>query len=439
MPKKARAVRKNAGDYSIHSLLIHGRARDEHWDYRHHVVPPLSSSSTYRLEGASRGARGFAEFAKEEHDPRKRRKAPIYIYDRLAEPTRDMLEESLAIAEQGEAAVTFATGMAAIAAALGICVFSGQHVVAHRVIYGSTYSLMTQWFPKYKIGTSFVDFTHAGALERAIHSNTRAVYLETPANPNLQLVDLAEVKRVVDAANAKRKERQRIRIIVDNTFATPFCQRPLTFGADLVVHSLTKNICGFGTDMGGAVIGSYHDQSALLSYRKDFGGVLSPKGAWPILVHGVPTLSLRVRHQERTAQEVALFLEQHPKVEQVLYPGLPSFQQYELARRQMVDFDGNFAPGNMLYFIVKGSLAQARHRAEKLIDRLARGAYTITLAVSLGQIRTLVEHPSSMTHSAVPLNRQIKEGIDPGGVRMSIGLEDPRDIIQDLRKALAKV
>ncbi|MCW8130790.1 MAG: PLP-dependent transferase [Planctomycetota bacterium] len=435
--KKAKPPSPDA--YSIHSQLIHGRSRDEHWDYRHHVVPPLSSSSTYRLEGASRGARGFAEFAQEQHDPEKRRKAPIYIYDRLAEPTRDMLEEALALSEQGQACVTFATGMAAIAAALGICVFSGHHIAAHRTIYGSTYSLMTQWFPKLKISTTFADFTRPGALERALRPTTRAIYLESPANPNLQLVDIAAARRAADAVNAKRRERDRIRIVVDNTFATPFCQRPLTLGADLVVHSLTKNICGFGTDMGGAAIGSYRDQSALLSYRKDFGGVLSPKGAWPILVHGVPTLSLRVRHQERTAHEVAGFLEQHPAIARVLYPGLPTFPQYELARRQMVDYDGNFAPGNMVYFIVKGPHAKARARAERLIDRLARDAYTITLAVSLGQVRTLVEHPSSMTHSSVPLDKQVKEGIDPGGVRISIGLEDPRDLIQDLRKALAGI
>lgn len=425
--------------YSIHSLLIHGRMRDEHWDYRHHVVPPLSSSSTYRLEDASRGAQGFAEFAQEQQDPQKRRKAPIYIYDRLAEPTRDMLEEALAFAEHGEAAVAFATGMAAVAAAFGVTARAGEHIVAHRVLYGSTYSLLTEWLPRFGIKSSFIDCSRPGALKKAIRGNTRVVYLESPCNPNLELVDIATVREAVDQANRRRKGRQKICIIVDNTFATPFCQRPLALGADMVVHSLTKNICGFGTDMGGAVVCDRHRQAELLGYRKDFGGVLSPKAAWPILVYGLPTLALRVKQQEQIAQEVARFLEQHPKVHEVRYPGLPSFPQFELARRQMVDYDGNFAPGHMLYFILKGAHAQARRRAEKLIDRLARDAYTITLAVSLGQIRTLVEHPSSMTHSAVPLADQIKEGIDPGGVRMSIGLEDPRDLIQDLRRALAKV
>ena len=434
MAKNARGHRR---EYSIHSQLIHGRARDEHWDYRHHVVPPLSSSTAYRLEDAARGARGFAEFAKEELRPAMRHRAPIYIYDRLAEPTRDMLEEALAFAEHGEAAVTFATGMAAIAAAFGVTVASGEHLVAHRVLYGSTYSLLAQWFPRYRIGVTMADLLQPETLRRALRPKTRVVYFESPANPNMQLVDFSIVRRVVDAANARRPARARIQIVVDNTFATPFCQRPLALGADLVVHSLTKNICGFGTDMGGAVVGARRFLGPLLSYRKDFGGVLSPKAAWPILVYGLPTLSLRVRHQERTALEVAQFLERQPRIKAVRYPGLKSFPQGELARRQMIDYDGNFAPGTMLYFILAGAPVQARRRAEKLIDRLARNAYTVTLAVSLGQIRTLVEHPSSMTHAAVPLAQQVREGIDPGGVRMSIGLESARDILRDLERALA--
>ncbi|GMV79228.1 MAG: O-succinylhomoserine sulfhydrylase [Planctomycetota bacterium] len=423
---------------SLYSRLIHGRARDEHWDYRHHVVPPQSSSTAYRLEDAARGARGFAEFAHEE-DPDKRRKAPIYIYDRLAEPTRDMLEEVLAESERGEIAVTFATGMAAIAAGLGVTVQGGEHIVADQVLYGSTYSLLTEWLPKYGIRTTFVDLSHPERLARVVTPKTRAVYFESPANPNLKLIDIRAVRQAVDALNRRRKGRERIRILVDNTFATPFCQRPLEHGVDLSIQSLTKNICGFGTDMGGAVIGARAFRGPLLSYRKDFGGVLSPKAAWPILVYGLPTLALRVRHQEATALEVARFLEEHAKIDRVRYPGLSSFPQHDLARRQMLDYDGRFAPGSMLYFVLKGAPAAARKKAEKLIDRLAREAYTVTLAVSLGQVRTLVEHPSSMTHSSVPLAKQLKEGIDPGGVRISIGLESARDLIGDLAAALRKV
>ena len=437
-PHNAAKPSERTPPYSIDSLLIHGKARDKHWDYSHHVVPPLSSSTSYRLDSAARGAKGFAEFGgdPEAGEPRD---APIYIYDRLAEPTRDMLEEALAIAEHGEIAVTFATGMAAVAAALSICVESGQHIVAHRVLYGSTYSLMANWLPKFKISVSLTSLNDEKSFARAIRKNTRVVYFETPSNPNLELIDMAGVKRVVEAANTRRKPGDRIHILVDNTFASPFCQRPLEHGVDLVIQSMTKNICGFGTDMGGAVIGARKYLPHLLSYRKDFGGVLSPKAAWPILVYGLSTLALRVKRQEGTAQAVAEFLAGHPKVKTVHYPGLPTFPQYELARRQMTDSNGDFAPGSLIYFVLKGNLAKARASAAKLIDRIARESYTITLAVSLGQVRTLIEHPSSMTHSSVPLHDQIGEGIDPGGVRLSIGLEQPGDLIRDLAHALSKI
>ena len=434
MPKKPIKKPKKADAYSMSSLLIHGYARDKHWDFRHHVVPPLSSSTAYRLDSAARGARGFAEFGAETEGGEGR--APIYIYDRLGEPTRDMLEEALATAERGEISVTFASGMAAVSAALMICCNGGDHVAAHRVIYGSTYSLLTHWLPKFNVSTALADLNIEGALKAAIQPNTRVVYFETPANPNLELIDMGAVRRAVGLANAERKPGERIHILVDNTFASPFCQRPIEHGADLVIHSLTKSICGFGTDMGGVVIGARSYLPALLSYRKDFGGVLSPKAAWPILVYGLSTLALRVKRQEQTALAVADFLAQHAKVKVVKYPGLLSFPQYGLARKQMTDYDGNFAPGSLVYFVLKGPHAKARAAAERLIDLIARASYTITLAVSLGQVRTLIEHPSSMTHSAVPLDKQVSEGIDPGGVRLSIGLEDSNDLIRDLGAAL---
>lgn len=432
----AKKKKKSAESYSLTSLLIHGQSRDKHWDYRHHVVPPMSCSTSYRLDSAARGAQGFAEFGA---DSSGEQKAPIYIYDRLGEPTRDMLEEALATAERGEIAVTFASGMAAVAAALNVCAVSDEHIVAHHVLYGSTYSLLKNWLPKFRIVSTLANLNDAQELQRSIRPNTRVVYFETPANPNLELIDIAAVKRAVDAANALRKPAQQIRILVDNTFASPFCQRPIEHGVDLVIHSLTKGICGFGTDMGGVVIGARRFLPSLLSYRKDFGGVLSPKAAWPILVYGLSTMSLRVKKQEQTALAVAEFLAQHAKVAAVHYPGLPSFPQYALARRQMTDYDGNFAPGSLVYFIVKGSLTKSRKLAERLIDHIAAESYTITLAVSLGQVRTLVEHPSSMTHSSVPLDQQVHEGIDPGGVRLSIGLEEPGDLIRDLGHALKKI
>ncbi|MCA9742119.1 PLP-dependent transferase [candidate division KSB1 bacterium] len=422
-------------EYRMRTHLIHGNFESKKWDYDHHVVPPISSSATYRLGSAHRGAQGFFEFANESNDFVKH--VPIYIYNRLEEPTLDMLEENLAYAENGEICVTFATGMAAISAALGMLCEAGQEIVAHGVLYGCTYSLMTHWLPRFGIPTKFVDLTQEEELLAAISANTRVVYFETPVNPDLSLIDMAAMRRVTDRINADRPPERQIKIVVDNTFATPYCQRPLQLGADFVVHSLTKGIGGFGTDMGGAVIGPKASYGPLLMYRKDFGGVLSPKSAWNIYVYGLPTLSARMINMQKTAHRVAKFLQEQPKVEKVLYPGLESHPQFELAKKQMQNYEGKFSPGAMLYFQLKdGETVNAAERAEKLIDHIAGQAYTITLAVSLGQIKTLIESPYSMTHSALPVEDKIKRGMVPGGVRLALGLEDWHDIIEDLKDAL---
>jgi cystathionine beta-lyase/cystathionine gamma-synthase len=408
--------------YSKHSFLVHGKFMTQKWDFEHHVVPPISSSSTYRLETAERGACGFCGYT----DPkeRARRRSEIFIYDRLDEPTRAMLEERLAFVEEGDIAVCFSTGMAAIAAALGVLLRAGDEVLAHHTLYGCTYSLLTHWMPRVGVKARYVDLSNAGQLARLIGPKTRAVLYETPVNPTLELIDVAAVSEVC--------RRRKVISVVDNTFATPFCQRPLSLGADVVVHSLTKNICGFGTDMGGAVVTRRAYEGDLLLYRKDFGGVLSPKNAWPILVYGLPSLELRMRKEEQNALEVARFLEGHPKVASVSYPGLESFPQRELARRQMTDFDGTFAPSNMIYFVLKGG----DRAGARLVNHCSRHAYTITLAVSLGQIRTLIEMPTAMTHSALPAGVRRSARLKRGGVRLSVGIEDAGDIIHDLREAL---
>jgi methionine-gamma-lyase len=408
--------------------LIHGKDRSKKWDYNHHVVPPMTASATFRLEGSQRGAAGFFQFACDRINPD--REVPIYIYDRLDEPTRGMLEENLALAEGADCAVTFSTGMAAISAILGVMCQVGDEIVAHRVLYGCTYSLMTNWLPRLGVRTKFVDLNDRAALEAAITPQTRVIYCESPVNPNLELIDLAAVRAVLDG-----KGERRPKLVIDNTFATPFGQRPLTLGADVVLHSLTKGIGGFGTDMGGVVMGPAELRNLLLMYRKDFGGVLSPKAAWDFLVHGLPTLQVRMEAQQRGAQTVAAWLEQHPKVRMVRYPGLESFPQAALARRQMIDPKGNFAPGTMIYFELKDP-ARTGEPGSRVIDWIAGNAYSVTLAVSLGQVKTLIEHPFSMTHSAMPENEKVGSGVDPGGIRLSVGLEEPDDLIADLRAAL---
>jgi len=431
--------------YAIRTKLIHGTSKTAKWDFTHHVVPPISSSATFRLSSSHRGAQGFFEFACDRVDVKRR--VPIYIYDRLDEPTRGMLEENLAAAEQGDIGICFATGMAAITAAINVLVRAGDQVLAHGTLYGCTYSFLTNWAPRQGVQARFVNMRDAAAVAKAITPKTRVLYFETPVNPTLELIDIPAIRGVVEHANQGRKEHDRIHIVVDNTFATPYCQRPLALGADVVVHSLTKGIGGFGTDMGGVVIGPKWLYNLLMLYRKDYGGVLGPKAAWNILVFGLPSLAARMANMQRTALHVANFLEHHPKVERVLYPGLNSFPQRHLAEQQMTDYRGKFAPGSMIYFTLKDKKGD-NAGAERFIDHIADNAYCVTLAVSLGQVKTLIENPYSMTHSAYQAARgsagkQLEtagaRSIEPGGIRLSIGLEDRHDIIADLEKGLAVV
>jgi len=430
--------------YAIRTKLIHGTSKSSKWDFSHHVVPPMTSSATFRLSSAHRGAQGFFEFACDTVDTK--RSVPIYIYDRLDEPTRGMLEDNLAVAEGGDMALCFATGMAAISAAICVLVKAGEQVLAHQTLYGCTYSFLTNWLPRQGVTAHFADFRQPEAVAKAIRPETRVVYFETPVNPTLEQIDIAVVREVVDRANGGRKREEQMQIVVDNTFATPYCQRPMEHGAHIVVHSLTKAIGGFGTDMGGAVIGPQALHNHLMLYRKDFGGVLSPKAAWNVLVYGLPSLAARMANMQRTAMHVAKFLEHHPKVASVSYPGLADFPRRELAHKQMVDYRGKFAPGSMIYFILKGK-GGGNEAAERFINYVADKAYCVTLAVSLGQIKTLIENPYSMTHSSYAAATQgggnglelenRGQGAAPGGIRLSIGLEDRHDIISDLEQGLA--
>jgi cystathionine beta-lyase/cystathionine gamma-synthase len=355
----------------------------------------------------------------------------------MGEPTADMLQDALAIAEEGEAAVVFATGMAAIHAALYFAIDKDSEIISHNTVYGSTYTVMSNWLPRMGVKVHFCDLTDPKSFLAHVNEKTRVLFLESPVNPTLQLLDTEKIVAELNAINKNRPSDRKIISVFDNTFATPFCQRPLKHGIDVVVHSLTKGISGFGTDMGGAVITRREFWEKLICFRRDFGGTLSPMTAWHILVYGLSTLRLRMIQQQDNAMKIASFLEKHPLVEKVSYPGLPSFPQHELAKHLLRDYDGNFAPGIIIWFTVKGTSPEdSKKKGELMMDYVAENAYSITLAVSLGQIRTLIEHPGSMTHAAYPAADQIKLGIEPGGIRVAVGIENPADVIKDLERSL---
>jgi cystathionine beta-lyase/cystathionine gamma-synthase len=421
-------------EYSVPTRLIYGKAVAEEWDYSHHVIPPLTTSTSFRLDSAKRGAQGFGEIGG------TRQGKPIYVYDRMAEPNNDMLQHSLATAEEGDIAVCFATGMAAIHAASCFALEKGSEIIAHTALYGCTFSLFTNWMPKFGIKVHFCDLTDSESFLPFVNENTRVLYLESPVNPTLRLLDTESICKAVAKVNTNRPREKKILTVFDNTFATPFCQRPLKHGVDVVVHSLTKGLSGFGTDMGGAVITRTEFREKLLLFRKDFGGTMSPLTAWHILVYGLSTLAVRIPKQQENAMRIASFLEQNHLVERVEYPGLESFQQHDLAKRLLRDYEGNFAPGIIVYFTLKGKNAdESKHRGELMMDYVAEHSYTITLAVSLGQVRTLIEHPGSMTHASYQGEDMIKAGIDPGGIRLAVGIENPDDVIKDLTAALAHI
>lgn len=420
---------------SIKTFNVHGSAKTKAWEFSHHLVPPMTASTTFRLQSLKRGADGFHLFA----NPKKfeeslKNNEPIWIYDRLEEPTTKMLEEQLSAIEGGETAVSFSSGMGAISASFLAFLKSGDQIISHNTLYGCTYSLITSWLPRYGITNKLININHVSAKDLT-NKKIKALYFESVSNPSLEIIDLDRICKLVKQENKKREEENRIKIIVDNTFATPWGLRPLEHGADLVIQSLTKNIAGFGTEMGGAVITYKKYLSPLLLIRKDIGAIMHPHSAWNIMIYGVPSQILRFEAQQKNALKLAQYLESNSKVEKVTYPGLKSFPQYKLAQDLLRTPAGDFAPGQMLTFLLKGSVK----KTETFINHIAQNSYSITLAVSLGLIKTLIEVPGLMTHAAVPKDKQAASGISEKLIRMSVGIEDAADIIEDLEQAFSKI
>ncbi len=339
---------------------------------------------------------------------------PGFMYTRYGNPTIRALEAKLAALEGGEAALATASGMAAVSSAILGCVQSGDHVVAAQSIYGATYNFLNTKLPRMGASATFVESPAVEAFEKALRPNTRLIYFETPSNPVLEVIDIAAVARLARSRG--------IPAIVDNTFASPALQRPLALGVTAVVHSATKYLCGHGDAMGGAIIGSREYISLLLhEIIRDFGGVISPFNAWLIL-RGIRTLHLRMPAHCSNAQQIAEFLAGHPKVERVNYPGLPRHPGHSIARKQMSAF------GAMISFEVKGGYEGGK----RVMDRVKLFAR----AASLGDTRSLIVHPASTSHRAVPPADRRAIGISDGLVRLSVGIEAADDLIADLDQAL---
>ena len=413
---------------SRRTQLVHGKTSSAAWEFSRHLIPPMTANTTFRLESLERGAQGFMSFASDDVGDDG---FPILIYDRLDEPNTMMLEEQLASMEHADCAVSFGSGMGAISASILSVVRSGQKIISHRTLYGCTYSLFSSWLPRFGVETTFIDVNSAEHRQLLNDNKVRVLYFEAVTNPSLEIADFPAIVKEVKQINRTRPSDQQILIIVDNTFPTPWGLRPLDLGVDIVVQSLTKNISGFGTEMGGAVMTRKEFEKNLKLARKDFGAIMNPKAAWHITVHGIPTLALRFHQQQENAIKVAKFLERHDKVESVIYPGLASYPQAKLARSLLRSPEGEFCPGTMISFMVNGDMK----KCQRFVNLIATKSYTITLAVSLGLTKTLIEVPGFMTHSAIPPEKLAASGIEPRLIRLSLGIENADDIINDLSTA----
>ena len=340
-----------------------------------------------------------------------------FTYSRAANPTVSALEEALGALEDTPPAVCFATGMAAISALFLAVLKAGDHVVVSDVVYGGTVRLFQQILSNFSVYVSFVDTSDPAAVAKAIRPSTKLVFIETPANPTLKLTDIAAIGKVAHDAG--------IRLAVDNTFLTPVLQRPLDLGADITLLSTTKYIEGHNSTVGGSIATRDEDLiERLRVVRKTLGCIQSPQESW-LTLRGLKTLPLRLQQHSTNAQKVAEWLEQHPKVSRVYFPGLSTFQQFALAQEQQA------LPGGMLAFELKGG-------AEAGIQ-LMNTVRLCLLAENLGAVETLITHPVSMTHADVPVEIRERAGITDGLVRLSVGLENPADIIADLDAALAAI
>ena len=368
------------------------------------LIPPIYQTSTFYFASTDDAVEACGDYAES------------FAYSRITNPSLDYMEQKLAALEHGKGAVSYASGMGAVAGALFAALKCGDHVIFTKAKYSGTEDITSDWLPRFGIEHDSFQADHLEELEPLIKPNTKVIYVETPANPTMVLVDLAEVAKIAHRHGAK--------VFVDNTFATPYNTNPLDLGVDVVIHSLTKYIGGHGDLLGGAVISNDTEflRQCRLGTLMHFGAVMAPFTAF-LACRGMKTLGVRMRQHNENALKIARWLEADPRIETVRYPFLESNPQYDIAKKQMR------GGGGMISFDVKGGLEAGK----KFINSLK----LCTLAVSLGDTETLVEQAAAMTHTMIPKEVREAAGITDGMIRMSVGLEDPDDIIADLDQALS--
>ncbi|CUB56136.1 Methionine gamma-lyase [Bacillus subtilis] len=378
------------------ALIHHGYTSEE---YKGSLTPPLFQTSTFTFETAQQGEASFAGVD------------PSYIYSRLGNPTVKLFEERMAVLEGGEEALAFGSGMAAISATLIGFLKAGDHIICSNGLYGCTYGFLEVLEEKFMITHSFCDMETEGDIENKIRPNTKLIFVETPINPTMKLIDLKQVIRVA--------KRNGLLVIVDNTFCSPYLQRPLELGCDAVVHSATKYIGGHGDVVAGVTICKTRALAEKIRpMRKDIGGIMAPFDAW-LLLRGLKTLAVRMDRHCDNAEKIVSFLKNYDAVEGVWYP------EGELASRQMKQ------SGGVISFSIKGG----KEETQAFINDL----HFITIAVSLGDTETLIQHPATMTHAAIPAELRQEMGIYDNLIRLSVGLESWEDIVSDLEQALKKI
>lgn len=392
----------DAKNLGFNSKLIHAGAFDDEFGS---ATVPIYQTSTFRFKNAQHGADCFAGAS------------DGYIYTRIGNPTIKALEDNIASLENGYGGIATSSGMGAVTSIYMALLGQGIHMVSTASVYGPSRGVIEQDFSRFGVEASFVNTSDIQQIKAAIKPNTRVLYIETPSNPTMELSDL-------EAASKIAKEHNLV-LVVDNTFSSPYLQKPLDLGADVVFHSVTKFINGHADIVGGIIVAKTQELYKKIRHAMVYmGSNMDPHQAYLVL-RGVKTLSIRIDRAQENARKVADFLEKHPKVAWIKYPGLKSHPQYELACKQMK------GPGSMISFGVKGGFEAGR----KLMDNV----HLAILAVSLGGVETLIQHPASMTHAAVSTEDKNKAGITDDLVRFSVGIEDVEDIIADLDQALAKV